>query len=127
MPFGLVNVGATFQHTMEITFSRLIRYNVVFYLDDVMMFSKKGYDHLCHLKKHFEQCRKYDISLNPKKSNFTISKGNLFGHLIIKIGIKVDPKKFKAITQIPFLVNKKDMQSLVGNIYIMCKFISDYT
>jgi len=41
MPFGLVNAGTTFQHTMEITFRGLIRQSMVVYLDDVIVFSRK--------------------------------------------------------------------------------------
>jgi hypothetical protein len=50
IPFGLINVGATFQRAMDITFHSLINQSVVVYLDDVTIFSKnKGY-HLAHLR-----------------------------------------------------------------------------
>ena len=45
--------------------------------------------------------------MNPKKSIFAVSEGNILGHIIAKIGIKVDPNKVKTITQIPHPVNKK--------------------
>lgn len=91
MPFGLVNASTTFQRAMDITFHGLIRQSVVFYLDDVTVFSRKRSDHICHLKKIFEWCRKYGISLNPKKSVFAVSKGNLLGNIIARSRIKVVP------------------------------------
>jgi len=91
MPFGLVNVSTTFQHTMDIAFHRLIRESIVAYLDDVTVFSRKWSDHIRHLKKIFERCQKYEISLNPKKSVFTMFEGNLHGHIISRSKIKVDP------------------------------------
>ena len=67
IPFELINSGATFQRAMDIAFHGLISRSVVVYLDDVMIFSKKREEHAFHLKQIFERCRKYGISLNPKK------------------------------------------------------------
>ena len=67
MPIGLINVGTTFQRAMDIAFHGLIGRSVVVYLDDIMIFSKKREEHAFHLKQIFEHCRKYGISLNPKK------------------------------------------------------------
>jgi hypothetical protein len=41
IPFGLINVGATFQREMDIVFKGMIGHNVVIYLDDVTIYSKK--------------------------------------------------------------------------------------
>jgi hypothetical protein len=92
IPFGLINVGATFQREMDIAFKGLIGHSVVIYLDDVTIYSKQRVDHPKHLKKIFERCRKYDISLNPKKSIFVVSEGKLLGHVISKDGISMDPE-----------------------------------
>lgn len=100
---------------MEITFRGLIKQSMVIYLDDVTIFSRKWLDHLLHLKKIFEQCRKYRISFNPKKSIFVVFEGNLLGHIIAKRGIKVDPDQVQTITWIPHPVNKKATCRLCAN------------
>jgi hypothetical protein len=41
MPFGLINVGTTFQRAMDVEFRGLINKCVVVYLEDVTMYSKK--------------------------------------------------------------------------------------
>lgn len=64
--------------------------------------------------------------MNPKKSIFTVSEGNLLGNIIAKSRIKVDPDQVQAITRIPHPVHKKAMQSFLGKINILLKFISDY-
>ena len=97
MPFGLINVGATFQRAMGVAFRGLIGRRVVVYLDDVTIFSKKREEHTCHLKQNFERCRKYGISLNPKKCVFMVLEGNLSGHIVSKRGISIDPERIKAI------------------------------
>lgn len=53
-------------------------------------------------------------------------KGNILGHIIAKSGIKVDSGMVTTITQIPFPVNMKSMQSFLGKINFLCKFISNY-
>ena len=50
MPFGLMNVGATFQQAMDIAFAGERDRFVMIYLDDIMVFSKLDEDHLVHLK-----------------------------------------------------------------------------
>jgi hypothetical protein len=72
IPFGLINAGATFQRAMDFAFRGLINQSIVVYLDDVTVFSKNKTDHLAHLRAVLQQCRKYDISLNPKKSIFAV-------------------------------------------------------
>ena len=66
MPFILINVGATFQRAMNISFWGLNQ-SVYVYLDDITFFLMKKKDHLSHLRGVLEHCRKYGISLNPKK------------------------------------------------------------
>ena len=53
----------------------------VIYLDEITVFSKSDQKHLKHLIKVFDRCRKFGISLNPKKSLFSM-KGKLLGHII---------------------------------------------
>ena len=97
MLFGLINVGATFQRDMDIAFHVLIGRSVVVYLDDVIIFSKKREEHAFHMRQIFKRCRKYGISLNPKKCVFAVIEGKLLGHVVSKKGISIDPKRIKSI------------------------------
>lgn len=97
MTFGLKNAGATFQRAMDIAFSNGKDVFLVVYLDDLTMFSGSDDEHLHHLKIVFQRCRKFEISLNPKKSLFTMDEGKLLGHIISKEGIHIDPSRMEAI------------------------------
>jgi hypothetical protein len=68
MPFGLMNVGATFQRAMDIAFVCEKDKFILIYLDDLTMFSHSHKEHLQHLRKMFFKCRRYGLSLNPIKS-----------------------------------------------------------
>ena len=91
MHFGLINVGATFQRAMDISFKGLLNKSIVVYLDDIMVYSKTREDHIPHLKAIFARCQQYRISLNPKKSIFAMEEGTLLGFVISPEGIKIDP------------------------------------
>ena len=91
IPFGLMNIGATFQRAMDIAFSEEKDNFVVIYMDDITVFSNNDRDHVKHLEKVFLKCRRYGTSLNPMKSNFALKEGKLLGHIISKYGIIIDP------------------------------------
>ena len=82
---------------MDIAFRGLIGRSVVAYLDDVTIFSKKREEHTFHLKQIFKRCRKYGISLNPRKCVFVVIEGKLLGHVVSKKGISIDLERIKAI------------------------------
>jgi hypothetical protein len=125
MPFGLINVGATFQREMDIAFMDEIGRFIVIYLDDVIVYSKSDEEHLQHLRRVSEKCRKFGISLNPKKTLFGLEEGKLLGHIISKDGIKIDPSKIVAIQKLDHPRNIKELQSVIGKINFMRRFIPD--
>ena len=53
MPYGIMNVGATFQRAMDITLSEEKNKFVVIYLDDITVFSKLDKQHINHLEQVF--------------------------------------------------------------------------
>ena len=73
-PFGLMNAGATFQRAMDITFSEEKDKFVVIYLDDITIYSGSDNDHLKHLEQVFQKCKKFGVSINPKKSFFFLRR-----------------------------------------------------
>ena len=127
MPFGLINVGATFQRAMDITFKGLINKSVVIYLDDITVYSKKRSDHLKDLKQIFQRSLRYGISLNPKKYFFTLSEGKLLGFIVSKYGIHIEPDRIKEISKISMPHNKKSMQSFLGKINFVKRFVPDFS
>eukprot|EP00253_Pinus_taeda_P036212 PITA_36212 len=97
MPFGLNNAGATFQQEMDIAFPNEKDVFLVVYLDDLTVFSGSDDEHLHYLIIVFQKCRKFEISLNPKKSIFSMDEGKILGHIISKDGIRIDPSRVEAI------------------------------
>jgi hypothetical protein len=123
MSFGLMNAGETFQRAMDIDFADEKDKFIVIYLDDITVYSASDEEHLKHLRRAFQKCRKFGISLNPKKSNFSMEEGKLLGHIISKEGIKVDPNRVEGILKIGIPRRKKEVQSFLGKVNFLRRFI----
>jgi hypothetical protein len=100
IPFGLKNVGATFQRAMTYSFHDLAHI-ILAYLDDLTARSKKCIQHLDDLRIIFQWCRQYNIHLNPLKCVFCVTVRCLLGFIVSQRGITLDPLKVQAITKIP--------------------------
>jgi hypothetical protein len=107
MSFGLMNAGDTFQREMDIYLIGERDKFVVIYLDYLTIFLNSDAKHLVHLKQTFEKCQKFGLYLNPKKPHFSMQEGKLLSHIVLKYGIKVDPKRIEAIDIINIPRNKK--------------------
>jgi hypothetical protein len=107
IPFGLMNVGATFQRAMDIAFIREKDKFVAIYLDDITVFSKTDKEHHQHLRKVFLKCRRFGLSLNPKKLLFAMQEGKLMGHIVSVEGVKIDPIRVQAIQSLSLPRSRK--------------------
>jgi hypothetical protein len=73
------------------------------------------------------RCMKFGISLNPYKSIFDITKGNLLGHIVFNSGISIDPERIVAILNLPAPTSKKEVQDFMGVINFVHKFVPDFS
>lgn len=55
-----------------------------------------------------------------------MKEGKLLGHIISKDGIKIDPKKVQAIQKISLPRNKKEIQSFLGQVAFLRRFIPSF-
>ena len=125
MPFGLKNVGATFQRAMSYAFHD-IKHVIEAYLDDLAARSRKRTDHPSHLRLVFERCRFYKLRLNPNKCVFVVTSCRLLGFIVSNEGIRVDPFKVEAIVQLPPPSSIRQLQSLQGKANFLRRFIANY-
>jgi hypothetical protein len=126
MPFGLMNVGATFQRAMDIAFMGEKDKFVLIYLDNIIVYSSSHEEHLHHLKRVFLKCRQFGISLNPKKSHFSLKKGKLLSHIVSVGGVKIDLARVEEIQRLSIPRSKKCIQSLLSKIIFVRRFIPNF-
>ena len=82
MPFGLKNVGATYQSLVTKMFRPLLGKTMEVYIDDMLIKSKERPDHIEHLQKAFTLLRAYDMKLNPSKGTFRVNAGRFLGLMV---------------------------------------------
>jgi hypothetical protein len=98
MPFGLRNAGATYQRCMNHVFGEHIGRTVEAYVDDIVVKTRKASDLLSDLEVTFSCLKAKSVKLNPEKCVFRVPRGMLLGFIVSKRGIKANPEKIAAIT-----------------------------
>ena len=82
MPFGLKNVGTTYQRAMKNIFDGLLHKNVECYVDNLVVKSRNRDDHLKDLRMVFELLRRYQLRMNPLKCAFGVTSGKFLGFIV---------------------------------------------
>ena len=116
MPFGLKNAGATYQRAATTMFHDMMHRDVKVYVDDMIVKSRDRTDHLVALQRFFERIRRFRLRLNPKKYTFGVTYGKLPRHIVSERGIEVDPKKIRAIVDMPTPRTKKEISGFLGKL-----------
>ena len=75
----------------------------------------------------FERPQKYQLRLNPAKCTFGVKLGKLLGFIVSQKGIKVDPKKVKAILEMPEPRIEKQVRGFLGRLNYIARFILQLT
>lgn len=73
MPFGLKNIGATYQHLVNKIFKNHIKKTMEVYINDMLINSFKSEEHMEHLRQIYDNLEKYIMRLNPTKCTFRVS------------------------------------------------------
>ncbi|CAJ2645078.1 unnamed protein product [Trifolium pratense] len=124
MPFGLKNAGATYQRMMNKVFRGQIGDMLEVYMDDMIVKSPEELDHVVHLRKVFEQARKYNMRFNLEKCTFGVRAGKFLGFYLTERGIEANPDKCRAFAELPTPSDKKSIQTLNGMLTSLSRFVS---
>ena len=123
MPFGLKNAGATYQRLMNKMFHNQIGQNIEVYIDDMLVKTKDGANHLEDLEETFETLRQYRMKLNPSKCVFGVSSGKFLGFMVSQKGIEANPNKIKAVLEMTPPRTVKEVQSHTGRVAALNHFV----
>ncbi|KAL0451511.1 UNVERIFIED_CONTAM: Retrovirus-related Pol polyprotein from transposon opus [Sesamum latifolium] len=124
MPFGLKNIGATYQRLVDKIFRPQLGRNMEVYVNDMLVKSKEAHQHEEDLEETFAVLRKYQLKFNPGKCVFGVSGGRFLGFMVTQQGIEANPAKIKAILDMGPPTDINEVQRLTGRIAAFSRFIS---
>ena len=124
MPFGLKNVGATYQRLVNRMFQNQLGTTMEVYIDDMLVKSITAELHIAHLSEAFQILRNYNMKLNSAKCVFGVSAGKFLGFIVNHRGIEANPDKIKAVLDMPSPSSIKEVQRLTGRITALSRFVS---
>jgi hypothetical protein len=97
---GLRNTGPTFCRMMKAALKDQVGRNVLSYIDDIVVASKKKALYISDLTETFANMHDSKPKLNPDKCVFGVTSGKLLGCLVSTTGIEASPEKINAILQV---------------------------
>ena len=124
MPFGLKNVGSTYQRMMIKMFESQLGKNIEVYIDDMVVKSKEVSDHVDDLENIFGTLRKHKLHLNASKCSFGVGSGKFLGYIVTHRRIEVNPNQVKTINNLQPPWNPKEVQKLTGMTVALNRFVS---
>ena len=97
MPFGLKNVGVTYQRLVNRIFQKQIGASMEVYIDDMLVKSVKAELHVDHLVESFQVLKDYKMKFNPTKCAFGVSAWKFLGFIVNNREIEANPDKIKVM------------------------------
>jgi len=128
MPFGLTNAGAVWTRFIDNVLQGL-RWNIcLVYADDILIHTKSlnVKDHIRDLDIVFERLNKYNIKVKADKIRLALIELPFLGQLVGENGIRPDPEKTKAITELPAPRNVHDLRRAMGMFTYYRKYIKNF-
>jgi hypothetical protein len=99
VPFGLSNAPTVFMCLMNGGFREYLDKFFIEFLDDILIYSKLEEEHEHHLRMVLQVLREHQLHSKLSKCSFYQKQIHYLGHIILKVGITVDPNKIEAIRE----------------------------
>ena len=125
MPFGLKNAPAIFQRLMEVVLRDCYECSAP-YIDDIIVFSKNGEEHIQHLRCVLEALRKFGLTIKEGKCQFGRVKVEYLGHVIGGGVLAVPAHRAAAMKDYIRPVTKKQLRSFLGAAGYYRQFVEGY-
>lgn len=121
LPFGVSSAPGIFQKTMDTMLQGIE--GVHAYIDDIIIVGRTKEEHRVRLKSVLNRIKDFGFHVRRDKCSFEKSKIVYLGFIIDKDGIRADPKKIAAITDMPVPQDVKSLKAFLGMVNHYHRFI----
>lgn len=121
LPFGITSAPEIFQRKMLETLDGLEGVEVV--MDDILVYGTTMEEHDARLDKVMRHIESAGLKLNKEKCSLRQSQLRFLGHLIDHTGVRPDPEKVEAISQLPPPQNVQELKRVLGMVNYLGKYI----
>ena len=94
--------------------------------DDIIVYGKTQKKHDENLRGVLERLKQHGVRLNKEKCSFSRSEIKFYGQIFSKNGVKADPAKIKAITDMNKPESIGEVKSLLGMAQYVSRYIPNY-
>jgi len=126
VPFGLCNVGSTFQSVMELAFNGLNFKMCLVYLDNIIVYSSTVEEHLLRLRKLFDRLRMANLKADPSKCSLLRAEVCFLGHVVLSEGVSTDPSKIDLVKDWPEPRDVHEVRSFLGLAIYYRRFVPTF-
>ena len=126
MPFSLSNVGASFCRLMEMCLGNQQYITLLFYLNDICVFSSMVDEMLDHMGLVLNHLKEFNLKIKPKKTYFFQSSVVFLGHVLSKNGISPNLEKVSKVKDWPVPKSAKEVHSFLGLASYYRRFIPQF-
>ena len=93
-------------------------------VDDVLVFGTTYDDFKANVIAFLDHCVQEDMHPNPDKVKIDCLEVPFFGNVLSKDGLSPDTRKVELIQQWPTLANHKKLQSFLGTVNYLSRFLA---
>lgn len=126
VPFGLQNAPAFFQRSMDSLLGCYRWQFALAYIDDVVIWSKTWDEHLVHVEKVLAAFKRVNLTLDERKCNWGFTAVDLLGLRVNRLGLRTLKAKTKAIEDLPFPKNVKQLRQILGQFSYYRQFMRGF-
>ncbi|GJS28460.1 putative nucleotidyltransferase, ribonuclease H [Tanacetum coccineum] len=127
MLFGLTNAPAVFMDLMNRVYKPYLDKFVIFFIDDILIYSKSKEEHEGHLRLVLELLRKEKLYAKFSKCEFWLQEVHFLGHVINQGGIHVDLGKIEAVKNWEAPTSLTEVRSFLGLAGYYRRFIANFS
>ncbi|KAK2143360.1 hypothetical protein NP493_4554g00000 [Ridgeia piscesae] len=121
LPMGICSAPEVFHKTMHQFLEDFEGVSV--YMDDIIVWGSTEAEHDERLEKTLERLTQVGLVLNVDKCYFRQAELPYLGEVVTQDGVKPDPEKVQAVTDMPTPTNATELQRVLGMVTYLGRYI----